>query len=88
MCTALFVFNLEAKLSPIFTNFHVMRINPGVNPITTNVRSTYGNAHQVVFPSMCCTDTSAQVGMNSNLPQFQERRKFLVKEVSKVICLI
>ena len=67
---------------------HTRRANPGVNSITASVRSTYGNAHQVVFPSMCCTDTSAQVGMNSNLPQFQEKRKFLVKEVSQVFCLI
>ena len=67
---------------------HTRRANPGVNSITASVRSTYGDAHQVVFPSMCCTDTSAQVGMNSNLPQFQERRKFLVREVSKVFCFI
>ena len=31
---------------------HTRRANPGVNSITASVRSTYGNAHQVLFPSM------------------------------------
>ena len=81
MSMALYSFQSQGKINSIFTNFYVRRFNPGINPITASVRSTYGNAHQVVFPSMCCTDTSAQVGMNSNLPQFQERRKFLGKGV-------
>ena len=86
MCEVAFLFFLIVSKSMLIA--HTRRANPGVNSITASVRSTYGNAHQTVFPSMCCTDTSAQVGMNSNLSQFQERRKFLVKEVSKVICLI